>query len=533
MQKIQENFKHFESPLPSHEEELLESCKNFSDNHSPESWVQLPKNSPFVNKFGSTKDGRIMHGRAELEVDCSVEAAVIYWFDYCSIARCRTSEEKGNLARIAVETSDRSSLVATVKSAPWPFYWREFVFKTVWKKLEGEDSFVLGTKTVDDKIDYGKNFRGVKGKTIVYVTFEKISGTSCKVRITQLSDLSGFVPAFVMNMKLQLSLNVAEEMRELFQKDDEVDRLGRAGILKRMRVNKEDYTEEEQKLIADALELSERAKDAQFRSLECKDPRVFIKSFPNLGGGERGREGEGEGVVIFGQAETVIDALPDVAASWEFLLEGRNIKKNHFREGGIDRNTLNTSTHTIIYQQVRKIAPGIQPREWRSKGIWKKINDKKYLITYKDTDDFDERLGFKHNVVRASARSVLTFERLEDNMGVSQTKFIFIGRVALNGIVPHQVVELKQPEFLTSIGSTVRRTFDKSARIDRLRRDAFRKKLEAHDHNSYTKEEQGLIDGMLLKLEAYELEGEREREARERSNREPEWQYLVSSQYLT
>ena len=133
--------------------------------------------------------------------------------------------------------------------------------------------------------------------------------------------------------------------------------------------------------------------------------RVSLKSFTHL------NDDPSEYSVIFGQAEVVVDALPEVAASWEFLLEGRKARKNHFNEGGIDRNTYNASAYTILYQQVRKIAPGIQHREWRSKGMWKKVSDDKYLITYSDTADFDKMLPIKPNVVRASAHSILTFER--------------------------------------------------------------------------------------------------------------------------
>ncbi|GMH81175.1 hypothetical protein TL16_g08847 [Triparma laevis f. inornata] len=440
-----------------------------------------------------------MHGRAELQVDCSAESALIYWFDYCSISRSRTSSEEGNLARTIIEQSDRSSIVGTVKTAPWPFYWREFVFKTVWKRVE--EGYILGTVTVDDKVDYGKTFRGVRGRTKVFVSFERVSGRSCKVRITQVLDLSGLVPAFVMNMKLQLSLSVAEEMREAFEEDDEIDKLGRMCILRRMQLGKEECTEEEEEIIDKALKMSERAKHAEYRALDCSDPRVSLKSFTHLD------DDPSEPSVIFGQAEVVVDALPEVAASWEFLLEGRKARKNHFNEGGIDRNTYNASAYTILYQQVRKIAPGIQHREWRSKGMWKKVSDDKYLITYSDTADFDEMLPIKPNVVRASAHSILTFERLPDNMNVPQTKFTFIGRVALNGIIPHQIVDKKQPEFLTSVGTTVRKSFDKSDRIDRSRRDEFKRKLEVHDHNSYTHEENNIIDAMLHKMEAFDTKG--------------------------
>lgn len=236
-----------------------------------------------------------MHGRAELQVDCSAESALIYWFDYCSISRSRTSSEEGNLARTIIEQSDRSSIVGTVKTAPWPFYWREFVFKTIWKRVE--EGYILGTVTVDDKVDYGKTFRGVRGRTKVFVSFERVSGRSCKVRmvdyseflqycqltharyaasqvrITQVLDLSGLVPAFVMNMKLQLSLSVAEEMREAFEEDDEIDKLGSMCISRRMQLGKEEYTEEEEEIIDKALKMSERAKHAEYRVLDCSDPR--------------------------------------------------------------------------------------------------------------------------------------------------------------------------------------------------------------------------------------------------------------------
>lgn len=83
------------------------------------------------------------------------------------------------------------------------------------------------------------------------------------------------------------------------------------------------------------------------------------------------------------------------------------------------------------------------------------------------------------NTVRFANR--IAHHRLPDNMNVPQTKFTFIGRVALNGIVPHQIVDKKQPEFLTSVGTTVRKSFDKSDRIDRSRRDEFKRKLEVSE----------------------------------------------------
>lgn len=52
VRKIEENPMYYETRLPEGEEDILESCKEFSDKHDPETWVGLPKNSPFVSKYG-------------------------------------------------------------------------------------------------------------------------------------------------------------------------------------------------------------------------------------------------------------------------------------------------------------------------------------------------------------------------------------------------------------------------------------------------------------------------------------------------
>jgi hypothetical protein len=75
------------------------------------------------------------------------------------------------------------------------------------------------------KIDYGTSLKVVRGRATAVLRITSINDdTQCEVAHVQHLDTGGFVPERVMVAKLPQALHGVVEMREAFQRDDEVNK---------------------------------------------------------------------------------------------------------------------------------------------------------------------------------------------------------------------------------------------------------------------------------------------------------------------
>jgi len=160
---------------------------------------------------------------------------------------------------------------ATVKAMPFPLRRREFVFRCVAATDDNGDYIHATSPDSTVTPDYGFSRKNiVPGVVRMFVRFVGVPGEegSCKVALYQYLDAGGHVPAYVVNTTIPSALGALTELRELFQRDEEVDLREREGRAERMS-REQVYTLEERETLDDC-----RAR-LQVRS-EPVPPRAFI-----------------------------------------------------------------------------------------------------------------------------------------------------------------------------------------------------------------------------------------------------------------
>ena len=78
--------------------------------------------------------------------------------------------------------------------------------------------------------------------------------------------------------------------------------------------------------------------------------------------------------------------------------------------------------------------PGLTVREWRTKVVWKRLEEDTIVVVYEDTNDLDEELGQKN--LRGTAMTIFTMERLAPMGKILQTLVKMTTRVDVAGSVP-------------------------------------------------------------------------------------------------
>jgi hypothetical protein len=146
----------------------------------------------------------------------------------------RISEEEGNPARLVVREGANEKVQATVKNMPFPFGRREFVAIQVSASSDSNDDLLLACESVDESVDYGSNFKTVRATTRIFATLRSVSPNSCRLAVFQVIDAGGWIPAWVINMKVKEALGGVESVRKALDRSDEVDKDNRdelAGVI--------------------------------------------------------------------------------------------------------------------------------------------------------------------------------------------------------------------------------------------------------------------------------------------------------------
>ncbi|GMH97290.1 hypothetical protein TrVE_jg4030 [Triparma verrucosa] len=188
--------------------EILKEILNFEGDlteflehkgYEEEGWKTLEGYCPDVKmeaKYLEPEKGNrsVCMGKAETTVNCSMEEAAAWAFDFCSKERMRISREEGNPARCVWKKGEgnreNETTVATVKSSPSRIIdSREFVVRQFWMVKEKKIWIVF--IDADDEVDYktvNKKFlsstkvpsKTTRASTKGYYCFEDIDAERCK-----------------------------------------------------------------------------------------------------------------------------------------------------------------------------------------------------------------------------------------------------------------------------------------------------------------------------------------------------------------
>ena len=285
----------------------------------------------------------------------------------------RNSSEQGHPARLVLRRTGSNDLVwANVKKMPFPLHNREFVNHQVCCSDVNGD-LLITTVPVDEVIDYGMKTNPVRGLARTLMRLIPAGESQCKVAYYMYGDAGGRIPAFVMGSKIPLALGAVGDLREEFQRDDEIDKLERDQLARVIKDEPQTYTAEEDILINKGLAKLGMLEWEHFEELKSPDHLVKMGKILFDDGG-------------VGLGNVTVDASIEVCAAWEIAKMNREQVRD---AGSLERSFAMTNDHHGVYHVVYDIKiPGFQQREFLSSRVWRQQGDK-LAVLYDDVEHPD------------------------------------------------------------------------------------------------------------------------------------------------
>ena len=185
----------------------------------------------------------------------------------------------------------------------------------------------------------------------------------CRMSFTQFLDSGGWVPTFVLDLKIPESLARVEDARSTFSRGEEVDLKERNTLAEIMKNGQEGYDTDERKLIDTSINKFGKLKADNARvDIESPDPLVTMSAWFNSDEDK-----------IIGRATTEVDASIEECASWFYIIDSREKWKRFEKNRGVERKTKKINDHCFLNQTVYDLTgiSSIYPREFVSNTIWK------------------------------------------------------------------------------------------------------------------------------------------------------------------
>jgi hypothetical protein len=114
------------------------------------------------------------------------------------------------------------NVCAAVKSARWPIRPREFVAVQLCATDVNGD-LLFAAQPTDDQVDYGANFKAVRGSVQLFSRFVAVSRDQCEMHVFQRVDPGGNIPIRILNARVAEALGAVDECRVMFDRSEEID----------------------------------------------------------------------------------------------------------------------------------------------------------------------------------------------------------------------------------------------------------------------------------------------------------------------
>jgi hypothetical protein len=477
--------------LSADQNELVERCFSFFETkESTLTWTSIGSTHPFLRMWihhkppVGTGDRSTALGKGTIEVDCPAKVALASYFNQCGRENMRINKEEGTPALfIVTSNAPHDDTFAMVKKMPFPLRKREFINRKV-HFMEPSGDLIICYEPVDVTVDYGANMRLIRAEARTLIRFSPTSPKSCNVVLYSWLDAGGRVPKWVTESKMPIALSGLNYLRELFERDEEIDALERNTIAAKICSEPQQYTSEDIaniKLLRDQLYA---LNDADFKELESPDHRVKMSK----------ASVDGVGAVAM-RASVVLDARVEDCAVWDLVKTSRVQRKNAELSEKSERTLTAIDAHTNIYRVVYELGiPGFRPREWVTRQTWKWEGADKLVVVYTSILD-DDIYPLSPAFVRAISKGYFMYERLEATpCGVPQTLLKTTQRVDLCGAMPKFVINNSVVGQLSYLSLT-RKHFDKSLEVDTNSRARIVDVLTRHlDEAVYLTEETKTLD---------------------------------------
>jgi len=388
----------------------------------------------------------------------------------------RISSEQGHPARLIVSGSGPHDYVlATIKKMPFPLQNREFVVRQV-SAADTNGDLLYAALPVGDVIDYGMTSRTVRGVSRGIIRITPSGKSQCKITYNQYLDAGGVIPTRVIESKIPLALSAVVELRDEFQRDDEIDKMERDELARVIKDEQQVYSEDEDSLIQRVQDKLGALKEEDFEELESPD--LFVKM------GKMHAEGDGRMII---RASTTMDSSIEECAASEMDKMGRQNTKS---STNLVRTLVYDNGHSAVFHFVKDFhIPGFAPREWVLRMLWKKLATDTVAVCFESIDGRNEA---NNKYVRASNSVYNEYKRLEPLGEVPQTRVTWTQRIEMGGSLSRQIVAAGAPKQLMHL-STMRQQFDKSLDIDGATR-ARNVGLIADHSEQYSEEENALLE---------------------------------------
>ena len=164
---------------------------------------------------------------------------------------------------VVTANSPYDDCVAVIHKFPFPFYPREVVVRLICVREPG-DSLLMFMKSLsveEEAVDHGlsSKVKAVRLENRGFARFTPISANQCEYVAYLYFDVSGSIPVSVANKKVHFALDVVEQTRAKFQRDDEIDEEERVKLVDIM-TSEQVYSEEEDEVL-ERVQVRERAAD--------------------------------------------------------------------------------------------------------------------------------------------------------------------------------------------------------------------------------------------------------------------------------
>ncbi|GMI38047.1 hypothetical protein TeGR_g2496 [Tetraparma gracilis] len=480
------------SELSPAQEQVVKSCQRLEAASADVSWSPLKSPSTLVSMWSKPPtsfergERNITIGKAECDLDAAAKDAQAWWLAFCSRDRMRINKEEKNPARLTVKESANENVVATVKSAPFPFNRREFVAMQVCASDNSNDDLLFAAESVGESVDYGTSLKAVRGKTRLFVRLRSVSPNSCTLTYFQYVDVGGLVPARVLSYQLRGAFGVVEEVRQVFDRSDEVDKLARDELAGSIEHEQQVYDEGEEALISSVQDKLGGLKEEDFKELESPDHLVKMQKAFRAGSSS---------VVLRGSA--TLDASLEECAAHELL----KISRARAAINKEDEETLTwINSHHGVFRFILGLgAPGFDAREWILEHVWRKEGEDALATYYEHIPLHPHFHDSESTYAKGNSSEVIfRYERLPPLAGgIPQTRLTYTQQVDLGGAIPKSVVNNKGPERLMVV-SRARMQFDKSPVIDAASILRLVTMIQSHDGDYSEREEEIMEEGQKM-----------------------------------
>jgi len=292
------------------------------------------------------------------------------------------------------------------------------------------------------------------------------------------------IPSRILDSKIPQALGAVCELRDQFQRDDEIDTMERDELARIVKDQPQVYSEDEDSLIQQVYVKLGMLEWEHFEELESPDHLVKMGKIFVAGQKD---------VTIRGIA--TIDALVEQCAAWDLMKMSREQMK---RRSNTERSLVKINEHHSVYHFVKDLhIMSLQPREWIMNSVWKWRDGRTLEIAYEHNPDHELFAKRSSKFMRDGNSSTVHYllEQMPSSSssgGVPQTRVTFTQTVNLGGVVPKWAVTRHGGKQLMYV-STMRQRFDRSLEIDGAAR-AQNVGLIAEHAEQYSEEENALLE---------------------------------------